>query len=75
MTNRNHRTKQVDKLLSQKINYNSVHPHTLTHLLLSNWQVVIVLFISVLNECVEIQSEDVAAAFAVAAAAATTQPI
>lgn len=23
----NHRTKQVDKLLSQKINYNSVHPH------------------------------------------------
>lgn len=28
MTNRNSRTKQVDKLLSQKINYNSVHPNT-----------------------------------------------
>lgn len=28
MTNRSRRTKQVDKLLSQKINYNSVHPHS-----------------------------------------------
>lgn len=56
MTKRNHRTKQVDKLLSQKINYNSVHPHTHTHAcsFVSIWRVVIVLFISLLCECVKI---------------------